>query len=155
VGTGPVRTELESLVSHLGLEGKVYLLGQRSDLPDVYASFDIFVLPSFDEGMPMAILEAMAAGVPVIATRVGGIPKMISNQVSGLLVEPDDVGGLTRALEQFLQQPEKAAEMAGKAFEDVQNRFSGDAMARNYLIVYHKVLPAVPNPVESPAVTKA
>lgn len=140
-GKGPDRTELDALVSHLGLQNKVHFLGQRSDLPDVYASFDIFVLPSFDEGMPMAVLEAMAARKPVVATRVGGIPKMVEDQVSGILVEPGNAEQFTEALIQLLEKPRKAAELGRCAFEDVQNRFSSDVMAKSYLNIYRKVLP--------------
>lgn len=139
-GKGPARTELDALVSHLGLQNKVHFLGQRSDLPDVYASFDIFVLPSFDEGMPMAVLEAMAARKPVVATRVGGIPKMIKDQVSGILVEPGDAGELTHALTQLLEKPVTGAELGRDASEEVRNHFSSEAMARKYLGVYEGVL---------------
>ena len=153
VGEGPERVELEVLVSKLGLENSVFFLGQRSDLADVYASFDIFVLPSLVEGMPMALLEAMAAGKPVIATRVGGVPRMISEQESGILIEPGDVRGLTAALAQLLQQSEKARQLGQRASEVVQSRFSSDAMARAYCGVYRKVLPTQPSSVTTSATT--
>lgn len=154
VGDGPAMMELQSLVSRLGLEKSVFFLGQRSDLADVYAAFDIFVLPSLFEGMPMAVLEAMAAGKPVIASRVGGIPQMISHQESGILVKPGDVRGLTDALAQLLQQPEKASQLGQRALEVVQSRFSSDVMARRYLCVYQKALAGEASPV-TPSTTTA
>ena len=154
VGEGPEREELQTLVSQSGLEKSVIFLGQRSDLPDVYASFDIFVLPSLIEAMPMTVLEAMAAGKPIIASRVGGVPKMISDQESGILVEPGDVSDLKAALTQLLQRPETARQFGKRASEVVQARFSSDSMARRYLSVYQKVLSADGSPVNlSPTTT--
>jgi glycosyltransferase involved in cell wall biosynthesis len=142
VGEGPERIELQSLVTQLGLESSVLFLGQRSDLADVYASFDIFVLPSYFEAMPMVVLEAMAAGKPVIATRVGGVPGMINDQESGILTEPGDVKGFASALGQLLQQPEKARQFGQRGLELIQTRFSANVMARAYLDIYQKVLAA-------------
>jgi len=154
IGEGPARIELQSLVTQLNLEKSVFFLGQRSDLADVYASFDIFILPSLIEAMPMAVLEAMAAGKPIIASRVGGIPRMISHQESGILVEPGDIRGLTDALDQLLRQPEKASQLGRRALDAVQSRYSSDAMARGYLRVYQKALGAEASPV-TPSTTTA
>ena len=105
VGEGPYREELTGLSRRLRIESSVFFLGQREDMPGVYRSLDAFVLPSFNEGMPMTLLEAMAAGIPAIATRVGAVPSIIENQKTGLLVEPGRIEPLQRALEQLLENP--------------------------------------------------
>lgn len=154
VGEGPAKIKLQSLVSQLGLEKSVFFLGQRSDLANVYASFDLFVLPSLFEAMPMAVLEAMAAGKPVIASRIGGVPRMLSHQESGILVEPGDVRGLTDALAQLLQQPKLASQLGRRALDEVRSRFSSDVMASGYLRVYQKALAAETSAV-TPSTTTA
>ena len=106
VGEGPYREELTGLSRRLGIESSVFFLGQRDDMPGVYRSLDAFVLPSLNEGMPMTLLEAMAAGIPAIATRVGAVPSVIDDQKTGLLVEPGRIEPLQRALEQLLENPE-------------------------------------------------
>ena len=79
VGEGPDRKAIEDMIQQYGLQANVILAGQHSDMPGVYAAMDVFVLPSLNEGLPMTILEAMAASKPVIATRVGAIPKVIKD----------------------------------------------------------------------------
>lgn len=140
VGEGPERPMLEALVDQLGLKQKMIFLGQRSDLADLYASFDIFVLPSLVEAMPMAILEAMAAGKAVVASAVGGVPSIVCDQESGLLVKPADVAELVHALTQLLNKPEQAKKFGEHGRELIKKRFSSDAMALSYLDVYAKVL---------------
>lgn len=97
-GTGPERKRLEALARELEVADRVRFLGQRADIPAVLAAFDVFVLPSLGEGMPNAVLEAMVAGLPVVASRVGGIPEVVEDGKSGLLVEPDSPGALADAL---------------------------------------------------------
>ena len=141
VGDGPERAALESLVKSNGLEKTVIFVGQRSDLTNIYNSFDIFVLPSLTEAMPMAILEAMAAGKPIIASRVGGIPEMISDLESGLLITPGDQRGLRDALLKLLREPETALRLSEAASKMVRTRFSSDRMAQAYLSIYCRLLP--------------
>ncbi len=102
VGEGPDRNEIEDMIQRLGLQSTVVLAGQHSDMPGVYAAMDVFVLPSLNEGLPMTILEAMAASRPVIASRVGAIPKVIKDGETGLLVDPGDTDGLRNALARLL-----------------------------------------------------
>ena len=94
VGEGPSRKEWETLATQLGIGHYVTFVGVRDDMPGVYASLDMVVLPSLIESMPMCLLEAMAAGKPVIATRVGAVPKLIIPEQTGLLLDPSDVNGL-------------------------------------------------------------
>ena len=140
VGEGPERGALEVLANGLELHNHVSFLGPRSDLPDLYASFDIFVLPSLGEGMPLVVLEAMAAGKPVVATRVGAIPKVLREGELGLLVQPNDGAALTAALLELLQESEKRSFFGCGGFEAVRNSFSAMAMAQAYLCTYHQVL---------------
>ena len=90
------------MTAELGLSNTVLFLGRRNDVPDILACCDLFVLPSWAEGLPNSVLEAMAAGLPVVATRVGGIPEIIDDGVSGLLVAPRDSHALAVAILQVL-----------------------------------------------------
>lgn len=140
VGEGPERETLQLLATSLGLQNHVSFLGSRSDLPDLYASFDIFVLPSLGEGMPLVVLEAMAAGRPVVATEVGAIPKVLREGTVGLLVQPNDIVALETALLGLLQEPEKRSFFGRAGFEAVRTTFSAMAMAQAYLSAYNQVL---------------
>ncbi len=123
-GDGVERPKIEEAVRSAGMEKNFIFLGQRADVPELLASADIFVLPSRAEGLPNAALEAMAAGLPVVATRVGGIPEIIENGVSGLLVPPQDSASLARALLRVLGDPEFAARLAAASLERACSEFS-------------------------------
>jgi glycosyltransferase involved in cell wall biosynthesis len=140
VGEGPGRERLEILAGALGTEGKVIFTGHRSDLASVYAAMDIFVLPSLNEGMPMTILEALAARRPVVATRVGGIPRLILPEQTGLLVEPGDTVGLRDAIARLLADPQLRQRLGENGYDCVRRNFSAQAMARNYLALYRRLL---------------
>jgi glycosyltransferase involved in cell wall biosynthesis len=124
IGDGPERTRLEAMVTELGLSETVLFLGFCNDVPDILACCDLFVLPSWAEGLPNSVLEAMAAGVPVVATRVGGIPEIIDDGKSGLLVAPKDPQALARAILRLLGDKELAKRFATCARERVQEEFS-------------------------------
>ena len=140
VGEGPDRAAIENMVAELGLQSNVVLAGQQSKMPSVYAAMDIFVLPSLNEGLPMTILEAMAASRPVIATRVGAIPNVISDGENGLLVNPKDVDGLRDALASLLPNPDRCRQMGEKAHAWVRQNFTAEAMALKYRQMYEEVL---------------
>ena len=106
VGDGPQRAALERQVRALGLGGLVVFAGFQTDAETWLPAFDIFALPSLTEGTPMALLEAMAAGVPVIASAVGGVPKVVTDGVNGLLVPPADVAALVGGLQTLIGNPE-------------------------------------------------
>ncbi len=114
VGDGPSRQELELLRDHLKLSTWVVFSGSRRDIPRVLHAVDAFVLPSLYEGFGIAILEAMAAGKPVIATAVGGIPEFVLSGETGLLVEPGNVEALADAIDQLLSHPQQAQTMGVK-----------------------------------------
>jgi glycosyltransferase involved in cell wall biosynthesis len=111
VGDGPERAGLERRIGELGLDRTVSLLGQRNDVPDLLRAFDVAVCCSDFEGTPLSILEYMEASLPVVATRVGGVPDLIESGVQGLLVERRDPAGLAGAVAELLDDPEPAARM--------------------------------------------
>jgi sugar transferase (PEP-CTERM/EpsH1 system associated) len=104
-GDGPCRPQLEALVATLGLGSDVRLLGERKDVPQVLQAMDVFVLPSIAEGISNTVLEAMATGLPVVATRVGGNPELVEDGVSGVLVRPGDRETLAAAIAGYLADP--------------------------------------------------
>jgi glycosyltransferase involved in cell wall biosynthesis/CelD/BcsL family acetyltransferase involved in cellulose biosynthesis len=120
-GEGPLRAPLEELIDELGLHDVVQLLGTRSDVPEVVATLDVGVLCSRFEGGPLAVMEYMAGGKPVVATRVGGMPYLVEDGITGLLVEPGDPDALAAGIGELLRDPERAAQM-GRAGQAVQLR---------------------------------
>ena len=140
VGEGEHRTELTQQVRAMGLHSKVQFLGERADTPLVYSALDVFVLPSFKEAFPMTILEAMASGVPVVATRVGDVNLMVEDKVTGRLVQPGDEVDLSAAIGYFLSDPDHATRIAEKARARVIDRYSSRAMAERYHAIYGAVL---------------
>lgn len=140
IGDGPLKEPLETLARELGIETNIVFTGKRSDMAEVYAALDILVLPSLHEGMPMAILEAMAAKVAVIATRVGAIPHIILPERTGLLVEPGDVVGLREAICRLLQDASSRQSLGKVGSRFVREHYSASAMAGKYLNLYHKAV---------------
>jgi protein-tyrosine-phosphatase len=136
VGDGPLRQELSTLAAQLGIEHACVFAGARTDVYDLIAAMDVFVLPSLSEGTPIALLEAMALRVPVVATAVGGVPEVVTHGVNGLLVEAGDAEGLSRACLQLATDRVKAHRLAVRARQDVESTFSaarsGDALVEAY-----------------------
>jgi glycosyltransferase involved in cell wall biosynthesis len=133
-GDGPMRAGLEARIEALGLSGAVRLLGVRDDLERVYPAFDAFVLPSLSEGLPMALLEAMAGGIPPIATAVGRVPEVIEG-VAAAPLPPGDVAALACALADFA--PAAAAAPDRDALRSrVLERYAAGSLARAYAEVY-------------------
>lgn len=140
VGEGPERDSLQQTAASLGIEDHVMFWGVRSDMPTVYASIDLLVLPSINEGMPMTIIEALAAGRPVIATRVGDVAKLIHHGKTGLLVEAADPAALGAAITQCIAEPDLRASLAAHGQRLVCASFSAEAMGQRYLEVYGEVI---------------
>jgi glycosyltransferase involved in cell wall biosynthesis len=140
VGEGPDRPAIEAMVQEYGLQSSVILAGQQSDMPGVYAAMDIFVLPSLNEGLPMTILEAMAASKPVVATTVGAIPKVIKDGENGLLINPRSSEALRDALASLLSDPDKCGHMGEKAHDWVSRNYTSEAMSLKYRQLYEEVL---------------
>ena len=140
VGEGPLREPLQALARELGVADRVMFPGSRTDMPSVYARFDCFVLPSLYEGMPMAIIEAMASGRAIVATNVGGVGKLIQSGVNGLLVEAKDVDALERNVGQVLSDYELRVRLGRQAHDTAAGRFSAETMAKRYLAQYETIL---------------
>ncbi|MCS6922926.1 MAG: glycosyltransferase, partial [Fimbriimonadales bacterium] len=140
VGEGELQPQMEQLVRDLGLAEQIRFLGVRSDIPELLNASDIFVLPSRWEGNPMSVMEAMAAGLPVVATAVGGVPELVENGASGLLVPSDDVAALAQALQTLVDNPSLRATMGHKARQVAQERFDARAMTRAYESLYESIL---------------
>ncbi|WP_204112508.1 glycosyltransferase family 4 protein [Shimia biformata] len=119
IGDGPDRAALEAQAHAMGLQDRVRFLGYRSqdEVADALTRADLFVLPSFAEGVPVVLMEAMAAGVPVVTTRIAGIPELVEDGISGRLVPPGDVDALTTAIRGMFDEPAQARKMgqAGRA----------------------------------------
>jgi len=136
VGDGPLRNDLQREFS----SSSINFTGIRDDVDKLYQCMDIFVLPSLTEGLPMVLLEAMASKLPVVATRVGDVPKVITDGDTGILVEPGDKEGLKEALLYLLSNKDIAIEMGQKGYEKVKEHYSSEKMTDEYLKIYQDVL---------------
>ena len=126
VGEGSCRMELEELVRKKGLEDCIQFLGFRTDIQPLMKDFDLFVLPSLSEGLSSAIMEAMASSLPVIASKVGGIPELVQNGDNGLLVDPADPESLARAIVQLVENPETLRQMGMRGRQRMEEKFTLD-----------------------------
>jgi glycosyltransferase involved in cell wall biosynthesis len=140
VGDGPERASLERLASDLGLLDRVVFLGGRDDVPELLADSDVFVLPSLYEGLPLSILEAMAARRPVIASAIGGIDELVEPGRTGLLTPARDPSALADAIQWLLAEPELAARMGRAGHAKVARRYGAAGMAHDVSEVYREVL---------------
>lgn len=137
-GDGPLRQELEEEVSRENLQDSVFFIGYRRDIEDVLASFDVFVHPSLWEGFGLSILEAMACGLPIIATRVSAIPELVGD--AGLLVPPGEYAALCSALVQLAHNFDLRQELGMKARSRYEQFFSADRMVQKTVALYHALL---------------
>jgi glycosyltransferase involved in cell wall biosynthesis len=142
-GDGELRGEIEELIGRLGLAGRITLLGWRRDIPELMRSFDILLHTSRWEGLPRVFPEAMATGLPVVATRVDGAPEAIQDGVSGILVEPGDVEGMARAVVELIRDPERRLSMGRAGLERVA-AWDIDSMVRSQESLYRKLLNEAP-----------
>jgi glycosyltransferase involved in cell wall biosynthesis len=140
VGGGRRMDEVKALTASLGLAGQVHFLGNRRDVPDLLNALDIFVLPSYSEGVSLALLEAMAAGLPVIATAVGGLPEVVTDGETGLLIPPRDAGALAAALARLLADPAWAQPLGAKARQHVRENYSLDRLGREINEIYGELV---------------
>jgi glycosyltransferase involved in cell wall biosynthesis len=139
-GVGPLEAELRSLAAKLNIQKHVVFLGYRKDIPDVLQAYDVFVLPSLSEGLPLALMEAMVTGIPVIASRVGGIPEILNSPHLGAMVSPSSMEELTSAMERVREMDATKRNEIGQI---LKNRVLGEftkekmvaAMAKEYTAV--------------------
>lgn len=138
-GQGELRNELEELAHRLGISEQVLFLGERDDVVEILAASDAFVLASTSEGNPLSVLEAMSAGLPIVATAVGGMPELVRNETDGLLVPPGDAQSLARAMQRLVSDSESRLKMSEAARERAITRFDAGAMARSYIEEYERL----------------
>jgi glycosyltransferase involved in cell wall biosynthesis len=124
----------------LGLKDKVIFTGQRKDIIDILSILDVFVLPSITEGLPIALLEALASRLPVVATSVGAVPKVIIDRETGLLIEPGSPESIRSAISELLSDQEKARQVGNQAYRKVEKEFSAKSMADQYFNLYSEIL---------------
>jgi sugar transferase (PEP-CTERM/EpsH1 system associated) len=139
VGEGPLRRESEVILQAAGMADLAWLPGERRDIPDVMRGFDCFVLPSIAEGVSNTILEAMATGLPVVATAVGGNTELVEEGRNGRLVPASNPAQLASAIVELAQQPEIAHAMGQHGRRLVEQNYSMDAMVRNYQQLYDRL----------------
>jgi glycosyltransferase involved in cell wall biosynthesis len=139
-GDGALLAALREQVTRLGVADFVHLLGARRDVPDVLNAFDTFVLSSDTEGLPLVVPEAMATGLPVISTRVGGVPSVLDEGQTGFLVPPRDTQALRDRVAQLRADPAGSRALGDRARAAAIARFSAERMQREYLDLYARVL---------------
>ncbi len=139
VGDGPLRPALESEAAELGLSASVQFLGERHDVPAILASVDVSVLPSASESLPNAVLESMAAGVPVVASQVGGNSELVTSD-RGILVAPGDEQALSCAIERLLRDSSLRVELGHNAREFAEANFTIASMQKRYEVLYTELL---------------
>lgn len=142
VGDGPERNRLEKLVNDLGLRSRVLFTGAVpfGDLTDLYAEAEFFVLPTVAEGSPLVVLEALASGLPVVSTKVSGIPEVVDNEQNGFIVPPRDVRALAERMELLIRDADLRAKMSQNARKSTVENFGWNVVAERTLSVYRKAI---------------
>lgn len=140
LGEGPERPRLEALIRQLGLESSVWLLGEKPDVTQWLSAFDLFCLPSHWEGLPNSLLEAMALGLPVVASNVDGVPEAVRDGHDGALVPPGNPAALARALRALAGDPTRRAALGEAARATVAERFTLRRMLREYETAYDSLV---------------
>jgi glycosyltransferase involved in cell wall biosynthesis len=140
VGEGEDRSPLQARIAQLGRGDRVHLLGYQADTRSVYEAMDVYALSSFREGLPNVLLEAMAMGVPLVATRVGGVARLVTAEEDGLLVEAGDREGLTQALARLLRDPDLRGRLSQGGRATVESRYSFAARMAKIRTLYDDLL---------------
>jgi glycosyltransferase involved in cell wall biosynthesis len=139
-GDGPLRPQLEAQANQLGMGHHVQFMGHRSDVQSVLDAGDVFVLPSLWEAMPFAVLEAMACGIPVVATRVAGIPELVEPGITGMLAPPANGAALADSIQALLTMPDRGGGLAAAARARIEERYSLRAMLAQTSRLYRQLL---------------
>jgi sugar transferase (PEP-CTERM/EpsH1 system associated) len=142
VGEGPLRDAAAGVLQDAGLADYAWLPGNRNDVPAIMRGLDLFVLPSLAEGVSNTILEAMATGLPVVATAVGGNPELIEHGATGALVAPDDPAAMAAALGLYARDADRCRRHGAAALRAVERRFRMEVMVNSYTTVYDELLAA-------------
>jgi glycosyltransferase involved in cell wall biosynthesis len=142
VGGGSHHAALVEEVSKAGVNARVIFAGMRKDVPRLLAAGDVFVLPTLTEALPTVLAEAMAARLPIVASRVGGIPEMIANGQNGFLVEPEDQDGLANVCGHLIENPEKRVDMGEEGWKTVNRKFNIERQVQQLEKIYLEQLQA-------------
>jgi glycosyltransferase involved in cell wall biosynthesis len=140
VGDGPDRAKLQALIDELGIGKNASLFGRNEDMPSFYASLDLLVSSSRQEGLPIALLEGMASGLPLIATAVGAVPTLVQDSRTGVLVPPENPQALTTAIVKLLRDPASRSSYGAAARNLIQQEYSAERMAADYLQLYEQAV---------------
>ncbi len=146
IGEGVERERLEKQIAESGHLDRIQLLGYRSDTKSLYEAMDLYVLSSHREGLPNVVLEAMAMEVPVVATRIAGIPKLVQDRENGLLVEAGEVSQIESAIREIMLNPELRERLTRNARETIENEFSFSVRMEKVRAIYDKLLSNSTNP---------
>jgi len=140
VGEGALQERLEDQAKNLGLARRVHFLGLRTDIPDVLGATDVFVLSSDYEGSPLSVMEAMASGLPIVSTAVGGVPDLFENGKEGLIVQPGDVQGLSNSMAYLLGNREARVSLGTAAARRTRENYDTSMMVRAYEELYEDLV---------------
>lgn len=139
-GDGPAFERIKGIVEGAGIAGRIHLLGFRTDVPNIFRGSDFFVLPTHQEALGQAFIEAMAAGLPVIGTHVDGVPELIENDVNGLLVQPRDPVSLRAAIARMIDEPELRQRLRSESLRILERGFTVSDMAYETVLFYRRAL---------------
>ena len=140
VGDGPMQAELVDMSERLGLSDRVHFVGYQEHPEDYLSAMDLFALTSRSEGMPLSVLEAWAAGLPVIASKVGGLPKLVEEDRTGLLFPPGNIDRLENCFIKLLEGPEFAKALGAAGRDEVRSNYSLRRMTQTYMRHYQELL---------------
>ena len=140
VGDGSESVRVQAILDDAGVATQACLTGSRSDTPELLRGMDLFVLPSLGEGIPVTVLEAMASGLPVVASKVGGLPELVIDGVTGTLVPPADVDALAHTLVDYINNPERVRYQGQAARQRAETEFSIATMVQRYDRLYRTLL---------------
>lgn len=140
IGSGSLRHAIERHIRAEGVAERVWLAGERTDVPAILREADVFVHSSHREGLPLVIIEAMLAGLPVVATNIGGIPELVDEGVTGILVPRDDPGALADALRRLMMDPALRRRIGTEGRDKALQAFSHDRMLADYLRLYEELM---------------
>ena len=157
-GRGALHDALADQARESGMGDRLHLLGLRRDVPDLLASADVYVMPSLSEGLPMALLEAMAAGLPVVASAVGDIPSVLAGGTAGVLTVPGDAESIAGALRTLLPDEPRRGALGAAGRARVMNEYTLSTMTDRYVALYRRVLggslPSLPLPDDAVQITQ-
>jgi sugar transferase (PEP-CTERM/EpsH1 system associated) len=139
VGDGPLRKIIEEKIASAGIADVVWLPGARTDIADIMQTFSVFALSSIAEGTPVTILEAMSVGLPVVATHVGGIPALVMDRITGILVPPNDPAAMAVAIATYIRQPALATRHGAAGRERIEKQYSVTTMLAAYTALYDRL----------------